>query len=144
MKFAALISSLVILGFSTSASADSLSYDEAYDSASGSLSDTSCSDGSNGLAKQYPTYGDLPKFPYIGGASAINSWNSPNCGTCWKLTYTNDKGVANSVNILAVDVAQDGFNVAVAAMDSLTGGLAKELGRIDVTSEQVDASVCGL
>jgi Cerato-platanin len=80
----------------------------------------------------------------IGGAAAIKSWNSPNCGTCWQLTYTNDKGKSTSINLLAVDVSDDGFNVSLEAMNALTNNLATELGRIDVQSVQVDASTCGL
>lgn len=30
-----------------------------------------CSDGPNGLADEYPTQGDLPTFPNIGGVPAI-------------------------------------------------------------------------
>lgn len=144
MKFSAILSSIVVLGVSTLTLADSLSYDEQYDSSSGSLSTTACSDGSNGLASKYPTFGNLPKYPYIGGASAIASWNSPSCGSCWKLTYTDDKGASKSINILAVDHTDDGFNISLEAMNDLTNGLASQLGRIDVASEQVDASTCGL
>jgi hypothetical protein len=144
MKFTAILSSLFVLSLSTFTLADSLSYDENYDNKSGSLDTTACSDGSNGLASSYPTFGDLPKFPYIGGAAAIKAWNSPNCGTCWKLTYTNDKKKSKSINVLAVDVADDGFNISLEAMNALTNNLATELGRIDVKSEQVAASKCGL
>lgn len=48
------------------------------------------------------------------------------------------------MNVLAVDHADSGFNVAQAAMDELTGGLAEELGVVDVAATQVDKSVCGL
>ena len=144
MKVDALLSSLFVLGLSTFTLADSLSYDENYDNKSGSLDTTACSDGSNGLASSYPTFGDLPKYPYIGGAAAIKGWNSPNCGTCWKLTYTNEKKKSKSINVLAVDVADDGFNISLEAMNALTNNLATELGRIDVKSVQVDASKCGL
>lgn len=89
----------------------SLSYDQTYDNPSTSLSATSCSDGPNGLLTAgYKTFGSLPKFPYIGGAAAVTGWNSPNCGSCWILTYTNTKGKTKSINLLAVDVAHDGFN----------------------------------
>jgi hypothetical protein len=63
MKFAAVVSSLFVLGCSTLALADTLSYDETYDNKSGSLDTTACSDGSNGLAKKFPTFGDLKAFP---------------------------------------------------------------------------------
>ncbi|KAG1825549.1 Cerato-platanin-domain-containing protein [Suillus subaureus] len=37
-----------------------------------------------------------------------------------------------------------GWNSAATAMNTLTGNLAAELGRVDVTATQVNASVCGL
>jgi hypothetical protein len=146
MKFSALVSTLLALGFSAGALAASasLSYDQTYDNSAGSLSTTACSDGSNGLASSYPTFGDLPKFPYIGGAQAIAGWNSAYCGTCWQLTYTDDKGESTSINVLAVDVAKDGFNIALAAMNALTNNLATQLGRITIDSSQVNVSICGL
>lgn len=41
------------------------------------MSSVSCSDGPNGLMKEFPTQGDLPVFPYVGGVPAIAGWNSP-------------------------------------------------------------------
>ena len=117
-----------------------LSYDETYDKSSGSLATVACSDGSDGLlTKGYSTFGSLPHFPNIGGAAAVAGWNSAACGTCWQLTY---KG--KSINVLAVDHADEGFNIAMEAMNTLTGGLAAEPGRIDATATQVSASACGL
>jgi hypothetical protein len=55
------------------------------------------------------------------------------------LTYN-----GNTINVLAMDHAAEGFNIAQAAMDTLTGGQATQLGRIDASYAQVDASVCGL
>jgi hypothetical protein len=122
------------------ASAITVSYDTGYDDGSRSLSAVSCSDGSNGLlTKGYTTQSSLPSFPRIGGASVIAGWNSASCGTCWSLTYN-----GNTINVLAMDHAAEGFNIAQAAMDTLTGGQATQLGRIDASYAQVDASVCGL
>ncbi|KAI0737943.1 immunomodulatory protein [Daedaleopsis nitida] len=117
-----------------------VSYDEAYDQGSSSLANVACSDGENGLlTKGFSTFDSLPQFPNIGGAVAVGSWNSAACGTCWQLTYK-DK----SINVLAIDHADEGFNIAMEAMNTLTGGLAAELGRIDATATQVSASACGL
>ena len=117
-----------------------LSYDETYDNSAGSLSTVACSDGSNGLlTKGFSTFGSLPHFPNVGGAQAVAGWNSASCGSCWKLTY---KG--KSINVLAIDHAASGFNIAKAAMNTLTNGQAEALGRIDVTATQVSASSCGL
>ena len=66
-------------------------------------------------------------------------WNSPQCGTCWQLTYNN-----TSINVLAIDHVAAGFNIAEAALNSLTNGQAVQLGRVDADAVQVDVSLCGL
>ena len=66
-------------------------------------------------------------------------WNSPNCGTCWELDYN-----GTSINILAIDYAQAGFNIGKTAMDTLTHGQAEQLGVVQVTSKHVANSVCGV
>jgi len=143
MKFAAILAPIVLLPFT--ALAVTLSYDPTYDNAGGSLTTVACSDGPNGLITAgYSTFGSLPKFPHIGGAAAVEGWNSANCGTCWQLTYTNTKGVSKSINVIAIDYTLAGFNIALAAMNELTGNQAVQLGRVDVASQQVAASVCGL
>ena len=117
-----------------------VAYDETYDNSDQSLATTSCSDGSNGLlTKGYTTFGSLPDFPYIGAAAAVTGWNSDACGTCWQLSYN-----GNSINVLAVDHAGDGFNLALEAMNVLTDYQAQSLGRVTATATQVDSSVCGL
>ncbi|KAF4449178.1 putative SnodProt1 precursor [Fusarium austroafricanum] len=130
-----------LLYFVTLASAATVSYDPGYDQKGRSLDVVSCSDGKNGLETRYgwKTQGQIPKFPYIGGAQAVAGWNSPNCGTCWKLTY---KG--KSINVLAIDHAASGFNISPTAMNALTNGQAIKLGRVDATAVQVPVSNCGL
>jgi hypothetical protein len=128
------------LSLLSTAIAITVSYDTGYDDGSRSLASVACSDGSNGLlTKGYSTQSSLPSFPRIGGASVIAGWNSASCGTCWSLTFN-----GNTINVLAVDHADQGFNIAQAAMDQLTGGQAVALGRVDASYAQVDASVCGL
>lgn len=139
-------------------------YDTVYDNSSTSLSTVACSDGTNGLlTKGYNTFGSLPDFPYIGAAAAVEGYDSANCGSCWKLTYTpsgngtataagngttstygDDDSVSYSVVLLAVDHADEGFNVAQEALDELTGGMAEELGTVQAIVQQVDAGECGL
>ena len=138
MQFTSLI--LTLAAICTSATAVTVSYDNTYDQSSGSLTTVACSDGENGMLHLgYTTFGSLPNFPNIGGAAAIAGWNSDQCGTCWQLTY---KG--KSINVLAIDHTDSGFNIAQEAMDTLTGGQAVFLGRIDATAKQVDKSKCGL
>jgi hypothetical protein len=143
MKFTILFLSAVI--FPSLTHAITLSYDREYDKSDASLSNVACSDGPNGLMTHgFTTFGSLPKFPYIGGAAAVAGWNSPNCGTCWNLTYTNPKGIKTSINVLAIDHTDEGFNIAFSAMNKLTSGKAMELGRVDVGSQKIDPSMCGL
>ncbi|KAL7282975.1 hypothetical protein ACG7TL_002393 [Trametes sanguinea] len=126
--------------FVPSALGVTVSYDQTYDNSGASLATVACSDGTNGLlTKGFSTFGSLPHFPNIGGAAVIPGWNSDQCGTCWQLTYN-----GKSINVLAIDHAESGFNIALEAMNTLTGGQAVQLGRVDATATQVAASQCGL
>ncbi|CAN8104293.1 unnamed protein product [Discula destructiva] len=118
-----------------------VSYDNTYDNAALSFDYLTCSDGANGLVTKegYSVLGDVPIFPYVGGAEAVAGWNSPNCGSCWQLTYN-----GNSITVLAVDHTATGFNLAQPALDALTGNQAVALGRVTATAVQVAASQCGL
>ncbi|KAF7970192.1 hypothetical protein HWV62_24838 [Athelia sp. TMB] len=145
MKFATAAIAALLIPVGALAATSTLSYDQTYDTKSTSLSTVACSDGTNGLLTAgFTTFGSLPKFPYIGGAQAVAGWNSPNCGSCWNVTYTNSKKVSKSISVLAIDHTDSGFNIALEAMNTLTGGIAKELGRITVTSKEIAASNCGL
>ncbi|KAI9167786.1 Protein SnodProt1 [Paramyrothecium foliicola] len=123
----------------TAVSAVTVSYDTGYDNRGRSLTSVSCSDGANGLITRYgwQTQGNVPRFPYIGGAQAIAGWNSAQCGTCWRLTFRN-----KSIHVLAVDHAGAGFNIALAAMNDLTNNQASQLGRIDAQATQVPVRNC--
>jgi hypothetical protein len=126
--------------FLTTVFAITVSYDPGYDQGSRSLSSVECSDGSNGLlTKGYTTQDSLPSFPYIGGAFTIEGWNSASCGKCYSLTWN-----GTSINVLAIDHVDTGFNVALAAMDKLTDNQSVHLGRIDAAWMEVPASRCGL
>ncbi|KAK7456499.1 hypothetical protein VKT23_010749 [Stygiomarasmius scandens] len=145
MKFFTVLSSAAVL-LPALAGAVQLQYDNTYDNRNGAMSSVACSDGVNGLITRFgwQTFGNIPRFPHIGAAAAVAGWNSAQCGTCWKLSYTNANSVTKSINVLAIDHAGAGFNVAQAAMDELTGGQAVALGRVDVTAAQVATSNCGL
>ncbi|KAK5636258.1 hypothetical protein RRF57_011970 [Xylaria bambusicola] len=118
-----------------------VSYDQGYDDAGRSMTAVACSDGTNGLITRYGwnTQGQIPRFPNIGGAAVIAGWNSAQCGTCWQLTYN-----GRSVNVLAIDHAGAGFNIALAAMNTLTNNQAIALGRVEATATQVNVNQCGL
>jgi hypothetical protein len=122
----------------------SVSYDPKYDVRDSSLTTVACSDGPNGLIPRgYSTFGSLPNFPNIGGAITIPQWNSPNCGKCYELHYSNGK-IDKKINVLAIDAAPGGFNIGLQAMNTLTNGQAEQLGRITATYVAVADSVCGM
>ncbi|OCH96373.1 Cerato-platanin [Obba rivulosa] len=140
MQFKAAILATLALLSSALAQSVSVSYDQTYDNASGSLSTVACSNGPNGLeTKGFTTFESLPDFPMIGGAPAVAGWNSPACGTCWELTYE-----GTSIIVLAVDHSGDGFNLSLEAMNKLTNGQATFLGRVTATSRQLTSTQCGL
>ena len=115
-----------------------LSYDESYDNASASLTTVACSDGTNGLlTKGFTTLGSLPAFPYVGGAQFVEGWNSAMCGSCWTLTY---KG--KSINVVAVDTASVGFNVAKQAFDALVDPFAMQQGSFEAAVARADDWLC--
>jgi hypothetical protein len=76
-----------------------------FDNPQGSLNGVACSNGDNGLAAKFPTFGDL--HTYVGGAFDVG-FNSPNCGGCWEITNP-----ANNAHIIitAVDTAGAGFTI---------------------------------
>lgn len=104
-----------------------------YDNKSGSLNSVACSDGSNGLSAQFPTFSDILCFHFIGGAFDI-VWNSPNCGSCWNLI---NMVTGVSINIIAIDSAGSGFNVAQEAFERLSCGQTG-------VANKISPSICGL
>lgn len=137
MKFSSVVAATALL--IPSAIATAIRYDTTYDIAGQSTDTVACSDGTYGLASQFPTFGSFPDFPFLAASDSIPGWNSPNCGTCWSVTYN---GV--TVNVLAIDHAGDGINMSLEAMNVLTNGQAQFLGTVDATVAPADASACGL
>ena len=138
MKFTSTILSLA--AFFSVASADIVRFNTFYDNPSTSMNNVACSNGDNGLVtKGFPTFGSLPSFPGLGGVSAVKGWNSPECGSCWQLTFG-----GNSIYVTAVDTISDGFDISLAAMNLLTNGQAQQLDSIDAQATSVDESFCGL
>jgi hypothetical protein len=112
-------------------------FDITYDNPGGLLSNVACSGGVGPLAR-FRTFGELPTFPFIGGAPGV-VFNSPNCGGCWKLTNT---ATGKWAFMTAIDSAST-FNMAEEGFVTLNGGLVGQ-GVIEVVADQVDRSFCGL
>ena len=117
----------------------SVTFDQTFDNPDGSLDTVACSNGPNGLeTKGFTTFGSLPGFPFIGGGPNVTGFNSIECGTCWGLT---DSTTGVTINVLAIDVSSS-FNIALAAMNTLTDGDAEILGRVTVTATSLPVSAC--
>ncbi|KAF8262679.1 Cerato-platanin [Lactarius quietus] len=140
MKFASTFISLAALFSVTSAYI--VRYNTIYDDPSTSLDDVACSNGDTGLiTKGYDTFGELPSFPGIGGVFAVGGWDSPKCGSCWKLYYS---GTGKYIFVTAIDTISEGFDISLKAMNILTDGKAVKLDSIDVTAEEVPEKFCWL
>ena len=85
----------------------------------------------------------LPGYDYIPfgimGIDTITGPDSPLCATCWILEYG-----GNARPVLAVDSAKSGVVLSLEGMNSLTGGQAEKLGRVDADYLQVAPINCGL
>jgi hypothetical protein len=144
MKFTSTILSLAALFSVASAgptpSTNIVRYNSFYDNPTTSLNDVACSNGDNGLVtKGFSTFGSLPRFPFVGGAFAVENWNSPECGSCWELTYE-----SNTIFITAIDTISDGFDISFTAMNFLTNGASttQQLDSVNVQATQVAESNC--
>jgi len=143
MRFSTVMVSLMAMAAGACAQvATTAGYDPNYDTSSLSTLSITCSDGTNGLnTKGYQTLGDLPGFPRVGAIETIAQWNSPNCGKCYKVTYTT---TGASINIIGVDrPVAGGIVMSLAALNELTGGQGTALGRVDVTYLETAGTDCG-
>ncbi|KAK0504139.1 secreted insect toxic protein [Armillaria luteobubalina] len=137
MKF---FSTIALAFIPSYALATTVGWDSGYGVGTNSLANVACSNGVNGLlTKGFTTYNSLPTFPNISSSDSIAGWNSPNCGSCWQLTYN-----GQTVTVTAIDHAASGFYTSQATLDALTNGHAVEFGTVQATATQVDASACGL
>ncbi|KAH9971230.1 Cerato-platanin [Lactifluus volemus] len=116
-----------------------VTFDTTFDNRDGSMNNVACSNGVNGLASRFPTFGSVPSFPFIGGAFDV-VFNSTNCGGCWSLT---NPTTGTTINLVAIDTAGAGFNIAKEAFEVLTNGQIGA-GAIDVVAHKVSPSVCEL
>lgn len=144
MKFTTLAATLLsVITPLASAASGTASWDSVYDSASTSTLVVACSDGVNGLyTKGYKTLGALPKFPLVGAAPTIAGWNSPNCGKCFSVTYK-----SKTIYVTGVDTSRSttDFVLSKSALNTLTGGLADQLGRVPITWTQLASGAnCGM
>ncbi|SRR6266436_1106768 len=108
-----------------------VTWDGVYDESYHSMHTTACSDGANGLESKYPTFGDVPGFPYIGGADFIE-WNSTECGSCWRLV---NKANNATIFLTFIDNDNEGLNIGLTAYRTLAGGWFGEVEEVEINEE---------
>lgn len=116
-------------------------YDTVYDQQGNPVTSFACPD----LTTQgYNTFGDIPAWPFIGGAPQVQSTNSPSCGTCWELSYVNTNGITLFLYFLAIDTAPQGrFTISLDGMNYLTNNDAVALDGMPITVGQMGTDYCG-
>ena len=139
MKFTSVLVALGLGAFSYADNTGTVTatYSQFYDNSQSSTNIVACSN----LTPKFPTLGSFPTFPNIGGAHAVSGFGSPECGSCWNIT---DPKTGVSIIATAIDTAGVGFDLSLAALNTLTKGNAVGPGSAQVTAYKVDASKCGL
>ena len=140
MKLLAVAAAALLPTLALAQSTVSVSFDQTYDNAGQSLATVACSNGANGLlTKGFTTFGSLPDFPYIGGSQFVTGWNSTECGSCWTLSYN-----GKSLNLIAIDTAGVGFNIAKEAFDVLAVGTnGEQIGSVQASYKKLTNIQCG-
>jgi hypothetical protein len=123
---------LALLAPAASAVTVSLTFDGMYATADQPLSTFSCP-GLFGAER----VNQLAAWPNVTATAFIERNLSPNCGTCWQVTYQ-----GRSINLLAIDHAPQGFTASPFTVNWLTSGTGITNGRVDVDVTQIDPSEC--
>ena len=118
-----------------------INYDDRYCRAAERSSTVACSGGENGIENRWPTFGQVPQFPQIGGGFPVAGFNDTDCGSCWQVSYA---GTGRSVPITLINAAPSGFTLCTDTLLALTGFDRDNVpDNIPVTVVQVAASECG-
>ncbi|KAL9564471.1 hypothetical protein ACKAV7_010923 [Fusarium commune] len=118
----------------------SFTYNGFYDDDTVSVTELACWKGSRIVEGQ--DWARLGEVMYqIAGYEGVDGPDSTNCGSCWSLSYGD---TSRSVLVLNGAQAGSGFETSLTVMNSLTGGKAEQLGRINVTAHQTELLDCGV
>ncbi|KAK1993054.1 hypothetical protein LX36DRAFT_752618 [Colletotrichum falcatum] len=107
-----------------------VTYDTKYDERKRPLSEVACwNPNIPGLFPGFDEWlvqGDVP--PRIVAIPSIAGWEHPDCMTCWMVTW---EPAGTTRVLLAIDGSKEGFVTSLEAMDSLTGGQARDFNRLE-------------
>lgn len=127
--------------FASAQVASTINYDDRYCRGTESSNSVACSGGANGIATRWPTFGNVPQFPQIGGGFPVAGFNDTDCGSCWRITYA---GTGRSVPITIINSAPTGFTLCTDTLLALTGFNRDNVpNNIPVTVVQAPVSECG-
>ncbi|KAF5530807.1 rot1 [Fusarium mexicanum] len=117
-----------------------VTYSGFYDDDDASVTELACWKG--GRIVEGQDWAKLGEVTYqIAGYEGVDGPDSPLCGTCWSLSYG---AVSRSVLVLNSAQAGSGYETSLTVMNSLTGGKAEQLGRVNVTAFQTELLDCGV
>ncbi|RBQ76067.1 hypothetical protein FVER14953_20150 [Fusarium verticillioides] len=111
-----------------------------YDDDTASVTELACWKG--GRIVEGQDWAKLGEVTYqIAGYEGIDGPESSLCVSCWSLSYGD---TSRSVLVLNSAQAGSGFETSLTVMNTLTGGKAEQLGRVNVTAFQTELLDCGV
>ncbi|KAF4951962.1 hypothetical protein FGADI_7078 [Fusarium gaditjirri] len=117
-----------------------VTYSGFYDDDFASVTELAC--WKDGRIVEGQDWAKLGEVTYqIAGYQGVDGPNSPLCFSCWSLSYGD---TSRSVLVLNSAQAGSGFETSLTVMNSLTGGKAEQLGRVNVTAFQTELLDCGV
>ncbi|EXL52657.1 hypothetical protein FOCG_08446 [Fusarium oxysporum f. sp. radicis-lycopersici 26381] len=129
-----------ITSYVSLSTAATVTYSGFYDDDTASVTELACWKG--GRIVEGQDWAKLGEVTYqIAGYEGVDGPNSSLCGSCWSLSYG---AISRSVLVLNSAQAGSGFETSLTVMDSLTGGKAEQLGRVNVTAYQTELLDCGV
>ncbi|KDN62428.1 hypothetical protein CSUB01_04895 [Colletotrichum sublineola] len=119
-------------------------YDTRYDERKRPLSEVACwNPNVPGLFPDFDEWlvqDDIP--PRTVTIPSITGWEHPDCITCWMVTWE-PAGITRF--LIAIDGSKEGFVTSLEAMNSLTGGQARDFNQLEpleVEATQVSMGNC--
>ncbi|KAJ4129769.1 hypothetical protein NW768_006738 [Fusarium equiseti] len=118
-----------------------ITYNGIFDDINTSVKEFACWNGKPGSLIEDQGWVSLEDLPFaIAGYEGVDGPDSPLCGTCWTIEYE-----GRNRPMIVIDSAKSGFTTGIHTVNSLTGGKATYLGRVNVTAIQSPhLADCGL
>ncbi|KLO11602.1 hypothetical protein SCHPADRAFT_463525 [Schizopora paradoxa] len=110
-----------------------------YDDSSASTTNVTCASSLERI--NATSFGDVQRWPFIGGTPAIaaNGSNSPTCVSCWNMTFE-----GNFEFIVAINHEVDSFQISQSAFKALVNETENEPSLITANVQLIDNRFCGL